>query len=202
MEPFGGKGDLSYGGAVNIALAKQAVHTLLSAFGLKVDSQDLTDTPRRVAEMYAELFAGLYHEPPKMTTFEQDASHDEVIALTDIFFTSVCSHHLAPFVGKAHIAYVPGKRLSGLSKLARIVDYYAARPQLQERMASQVADFVEKTLEPQGVAVVLTGSHGCVATRGANKSGSQMVTTVMRGLFANQESRQREDFLNLIGGGK
>lgn len=191
---FGEKGDLTYGGKVNMAMAKSAVTQLLTAFGLNVLDDDFEDTPRRVAEQYAELFAGLYHEPPRMTTFASDTDHTEVVLLKDIFYTSCCSHHLAPFVGKAHVAYVPGKKLSGLSKLARIVDYFAARPQLQERMATQIADFIETRLKPKGVAVMLTGSHGCVQTRGATKAGSQMVTTILRGVFDKANSRHRDDF--------
>lgn len=194
MEPFGDKGDLTYNGKVQMEQAKAAVAMLLGAYGLDVGSEDFADTPRRVAELYAELFAGLYHAPPKMTTFTSDTDHSEVVTLKNISFVSVCSHHLAPFVGKAHVAYVPGKQLSGLSKLARIVDYYGARPQLQERMATQIADFITKSLKPKGVAVMLIGSHGCVATRGALKAGSEMVTTILRGCFAKTNSRHRDDF--------
>lgn len=196
---FGDKGDLTYGAQVDMGMAKEGVIRLLSAFGLNVCDADFKDTPRRVAEMYAELFAGLYHEPPKMTVFDTDADHSEVVALNNIFYTSCCSHHLAPFVGKAHIAYVPGKKLSGLSKLARVVDYYAARPQLQERMATQIADFIQKALKPKGVAVMLLGSHGCVATRGALKAGSEMVTTILRGCFKGINSRYRDDFYRGAG---
>ena len=191
---FGDKGDLSYGGKIQMGAARLAVAKLLEAFGLDPDSEDLKETPRRVVEQYAELFAGLYMDPPKMTTFRSDTDHTEVVLLKDIFYTSTCSHHMAPFTGKAHVAYVPGKLLSGLSKLARIVDYYAARPQLQERMATQVADLMEKELKPKGVAVMLTGSHGCVQTRGANKAGAQMVTTILRGVFDKSNSRFRDDF--------
>jgi len=199
---FGGKGDLSYEGKVDLERGKKAVRELLLSFGLDPDSPDLKETPRRVVEQYAELFGGLYMEPPKTTHFENDIDHGELVLLKDIFYTSVCSHHLAVFTGKAHVAYVPGKRLSGLSKLARIVDYYAARPQLQERMAVQVADFIERAFEPKGVAIYLAGSHGCVATRGAAKSGSIMVTTVLRGVFSVDNSRFRSDFLAAIGKGK
>lgn len=197
---FGEKGDLSYGGAINVDKARAAVVKLLGAFGLDPSSPDMLETPRRVVEQYAELFSGLYHEPPKMTVFKSDADHTEVVLLKDIFFTSVCSHHLAPFIGKAHVAYVPGKVLSGLSKLARVVDYYAARPQLQERMATQIADFIQKALKPKGVAVMLTGSHGCVTTRGASKAGAQMVTTILRGLFDKANSRHRDDFFRGVQG--
>lgn len=195
---FGDKGDLTYGGQVDMGMAQKAVAQLLAAFGLDINDEDFRETPRRVAEQYAELLAGLFHEPPKMTVFSNDVDHSELVLLKDIFFTSVCSHHLAVFSGKAHIAYVPGKKLSGLSKLARVLDYFAARPQLQERLAVQIADFIEKELRPKGVAVHLTGSHGCVATRGALKSGSSMVTTVLRGVFAKAGSRFRDDFFQGI----
>lgn len=195
---FGDKGDLTHTGAVDLAAARCAVRDLLRAFGLDPENVDFADTPRRVSEQYSELFAGLYMAPPKMTVFATDIDNSEVVLLKDIFFTSVCSHHLAPFVGRASVAYVPDHLLSGLSKLARIVDYFAARPQLQERMATQIADFITTKLRPRGVAVVLRGSHGCVATRGAMKAGSEMVTTVMRGCFADSTSRYREDLLHAM----
>lgn len=194
---FGDKGDLTYGGQVDMGMAQDAVKRLLTAFGLDLKDADFKETPRRVAELYAELFSGLYHEPPKFTVFKNDIDHSELVLLRDIRFTSVCSHHLIAFSGKAHVAYVPGKTLSGLSKLARVVDYYAARPQLQERLATQVADWIQEKLRPKGVAVFLSGSHGCVVTRGAMKADSDMVTTVMRGCFHSQE-RYRQDFFNAI----
>jgi GTP cyclohydrolase I len=198
MSYFGSKGDVTHGGKVDVDRAQLAVSQLLSAFGLSTEEEHLRDTPRRIVEMYSELWRGLFMDPPKLTTFEVGTRSAEMVLLKDISFVSTCSHHLLPFQGLAHVAYVPGSRLVGLSKLARIVDYYAARPQVQEELTRQIANGLSSFLKPTGVAVVLEAAHGCLTCRGAMKSGSKMVTTIMEGCFANHERHFRDDFLRAL----
>ena len=171
-----------------------AVRELLAAVGEDPDREGLEATPRRVARMYAEIFSGLDDDPSRhlVTTFEAD--HDEMIMVRDIAFHSTCEHHLAPFIGKAHVAYIPGDdgRITGLSKVARVVEGFARRPQVQERLTAQIADTFVKVLEPKGVLVVVEAEHLCMSMRGVKKPGSVTVTSAVRGLFRDNPSTRAE----------
>ncbi len=174
-----------------------AVRDILIAVGEDPDREGLVGTPDRVARMYAELFRGL-SEDPKIHTkkiFHED--YNEIVLLKDIPFCSTCEHHLMPFIGKAHIAYLPEGSVVGVSKLARILETFARRPQIQERMTNQIADFLIENLKPKGVAVVLEASHSCMTVRGVQKSGSSMVTSALRGIFI-RDQRSRSEILSLI----
>ncbi|YCM45458.1 GTP cyclohydrolase I FolE [Verrucomicrobiaceae bacterium 227] len=177
----------------------RAVKEILSAIGEDPERDGLLDTPQRVARMYAEICGGLREDPSAHldTTFE--VSHDEIIVVRDIPFFSICEHHLIPFFGKAHVAYLPEKdgRITGLSKLARLVDGYAKRPQVQERLTCEIANAMEKKLRPRGAAVVLEAEHLCMSMRGIKKPGAKTVTSSMRGIFRENPS-SREEVLNLI----
>jgi GTP cyclohydrolase I len=171
-----------------------AVREILAAVGEDVDREGLQDTPARVARMYAEIFAGLREVPEHHleTTFEAD--HDEMVMVRDIAMYSCCEHHLLPWIGKAHIAYIPNDdgRVTGLSKLARLVDAYARRPQVQERLTSQIADTLDTSLQPKGVMVVIEAEHLCMSMRGVRRPGSSTVTSAVRGLFRTNESTRQE----------
>lgn len=169
-----------------------AVREILLAVGEDPDREGLRKTPSRVARMYAELFRGLHEAPERHleTTFDED--HHEMVALRDITFNSMCEHHLMPFEGRAHIAYVPGGQIVGLSKLARIVDAYAARPQVQERLTSQIADLLAERVQVKGCAVVLQAVHTCMTCRGVRKPGSTMVTSALRGIMHSNQSTRAE----------
>lgn len=160
---------------------ERAVREILLAVGENPDRDGLLKTPGRVARMYAELFSGLHDDPERYleTTFDED--HHEMVVLRDIPFSSTCEHHLMPFEGRAHIAYIPGGRIVGLSKLARLVDVFARRPQVQERMTSQVADLLAERVHVKGCAVVIEASHTCMTCRGVMKPGAVMVTSAVRG---------------------
>ncbi|MEJ6578355.1 MAG: GTP cyclohydrolase I FolE [Akkermansiaceae bacterium] len=177
----------------------KAVKEILFAIGEDPDRDGLLDTPQRVARMYAEICGGLREDPSAHldTTFE--VSHDEIIVVRDIPFFSICEHHLIPFFGKAHVAYLPEKDggITGLSKLARLVDGYAKRPQVQERLTCEIANAMEKKLHPRGAAVVLEAEHLCMSMRGIKKPGAKTVTSSMRGIFRENPS-SREEVLNLI----
>lgn len=177
---------------VDLHRIEAAVREILEAVGEDPDRDGLLDTPARVARMYAEIFAGLHDTPDRhlKTTFE--AEHDEMVMVRDIPIYSACEHHLIPFIGKAHIAYIPGTdgRITGLSKLARLADVYARRPQVQERLTVQIADALERVLEPRGALVVIEAEHLCMSMRGVRKPGSSTVTSAVRGLFkTNQATR-------------
>ena len=178
---------------------ERAVREILLAVGEDPDRDGLRDTPRRVAKAYSEVFGGLREDPSAHldTTFE--VSHDEIIVVRDIPFFSICEHHLIPFFGKAHVAYLPEKdgRITGLSKLARLVDGYAKRPQVQERLTCEVANAIEQKLRPRGAAVVIEAEHLCMSMRGIKKPGAKTVTSSMRGIFRENPS-SREEVLNLI----
>jgi GTP cyclohydrolase I len=178
----------------------KAVREILEAVGEDPDRDGLLDTPGRVARMYAEIFSGLHDTPDRhlKTTFE--AEHDEMVMVRDIPIYSACEHHLIPFIGKAHIAYIPGKdgRITGLSKLARLADVYAKRPQVQERLTVQIADALERMLEPQGALVVIEAEHLCMSMRGVRKPGSSTVTSAVRGLFKTSQAT-RFEAMRLIG---
>lgn len=171
---------------------ERAVREILIAVGEDPDREGLRDTPRRVARMYAELFSGLREDPGKHLKTAFDEDHHEMVALRDIPFNSICEHHLMPFEGKAHIAYIPGGKVLGLSKLARIVDAYSRRPQMQERLTSQVADLLAQRLSVRGCAVVIEAVHTCTTCRGVRKSGSVMVTSALRGLMQSNQSTRAE----------
>ena len=176
-----------------------AVRELLDAIGEDVNRDGLLDTPRRVADMYEELFGGIEEDPGAhlRTTFE--AGHDEMVMVRDIPFTSLCEHHLVPFMGHAHVAYLPGRdgRITGLSKLARLVEGYARRLQVQERMTTQIVDALERELEPRGSIVVIEAEHFCMSMRGVKKPGTTTVTSAVRGTFKTDPTT-RAEALNFI----
>ncbi len=186
---------------VDLARAEKAVRELLLAIGENPERDGLQQTPARVARAYAEIFAGLFVNPDDVlqTTFDED--HDELVLVKDIPLYSTCEHHLVPWHGSAAVGYIPGEdgRITGLSKLARVVDLYARRPQVQERLTSQVADAVMRRLEPRGVIVVIEAEHLCMAMRGIRKPGSSTVTSAVRGIFKS-DPRTRAEALDLIRG--
>jgi GTP cyclohydrolase I len=174
-----------------------AVHSILEAIGEDPDREGLKDTPRRVADMYEEIFTGLATDPADYLKVGFEERHKEMIVLRDIPFNSVCEHHLLPFVGKAHVGYIPAGRIVGLSKLARVVEGFARRPQLQERLTSQIADAIVEAVNPTGVGVVIEAQHFCMILRGVKKPGSVMVTSAMRGLFKTNPPT-RAEFLGFV----
>src|SRR5262245_10796135 len=176
---------------------EQAVHQIIHAIGEDPDREGLADTPARVARMYAELFEGLRIDPKEYLKVGFEAGHDEMVILRDIPFYSVCEHHFMPFHGTAAVGYIPDGRVVGVSKLARVVEGYARRPQLQERLTSQVADAIMDTMEPDGVAVVIEAEHLCMTQRGIKKPGSRMVTSATRGTFRKNDVT-RAEFLSLV----
>ena len=180
---------------------ERAIREILLAVGEDPDREGLRETPARVARAYTELFAGLRADPREhlRTTFTQ--SYDEMVLEKDIEFASMCEHHLLPFVGKAHIAYLPKGKIVGLSKLARVVEVLARRPQVQERMTEDLADLLMSELEPRGVAVILEASHSCMTIRGVRKSGSLCTTSAMRGTF-RENVATRTELLSLVFGGR
>jgi GTP cyclohydrolase I len=186
---------------VDTARAEAAVRELLLAVGEDPDRPGLKDTPRRVARAYAETFAGLWQDPGEIlaTTFDED--HDEMVLVKDIPMYSTCEHHLVPFHGVAHIGYIPGEdgRVTGLSKLARLVEVYARRPQVQERMTSQIADALADVLKPRGVLVVIEAEHLCMAMRGIRKPGSTTVTSAVRGIFRDNPATRSEAMSLVLG---
>ncbi|MFK3981706.1 GTP cyclohydrolase I FolE [Micromonospora sp. NPDC050397] len=185
--------------AVDLARIEKAVREILIAVGEDPDRDGLVKTPARVARAYAELFAGLRVDPAQVlgTTFE--ANHSELVLVRDIDVMSLCEHHLLPFRGLAHIGYIPGTngRITGLSKLARLVEVYARRPQVQERLTTQIADLLTEKLQPRGVVVVLECEHMCMAMRGIQKSGAKTITSAVRGLL-QQDSKSRAEAMALI----
>lgn len=175
-----------------------AIREILIAIGEDPDREGLIETPDRVARMYEEIFSGLEENPKKHLKIFTEEDNDEMVVVRDIPLYSMCEHHLIPFIGKAHIAYIPGDgRVIGLSKLARIVNCFARRPQLQERLTSQVADFLFDNLKPQGVAVVVEAEHLCMTMRGARASGSQTRTSAMRGIMRS-DARTRAEAMSLL----
>lgn len=181
--------------------AEAAVRTLLRWAGDDPSREGLRDTPSRVVRAYEEWFAGYELDPEDFLrrTFEEIDGYDEMVILRDIDFESFCEHHLAPIIGKAHIAYLPRKRVVGISKLARVIEAYAKRFQIQEKMTAQIANTIEAVLCPRGVAVVVEASHQCMTTRGVHKTGVSMVTSRMLGAFRSDPKTRRE-FLSMIGG--
>jgi GTP cyclohydrolase I len=180
---------------------EKAVREILEAVGEDPDREGLVGTPTRVARMYAEIFAGLHHDPDEHLVTMFEADHDEMIMVRDIPMYSACEHHLLPWVGRAHVAYIPNDagRVVGLSKLARTVDGYASRPQVQERLTSQIADALVRNLEPQGAMVVVEAEHLCMSMRGVRKPGTSTVTSAVRGLFRTNVAT-REEAMRFIQG--
>jgi GTP cyclohydrolase I len=178
---------------IDQAAVQQAAKDLLRALGADVDAEGLRETPRRVADAYAEL---LTPQPFRATTFPNDDGYDELIVVRAIPFHSLCMHHLLPFHGVAHVGYLPGERLIGLSKLGRVVEHFARDLQIQERLTTQVADFLGRELEPKGVGVVLEAEHLCMSLRGVQKMGARTVTSALHGLVRD-DARTRQEFLAL-----
>ncbi len=196
------RGPLYTGGSVfDQERAEKAVRELLIACGEDPDREGLQDTPARVARAYLEMFAGLYTDPDEVLDRTFDECHDELVLVTDIPMYSTCEHHLVPFHGVAHVGYIPNEqgKVTGLSKLARLVDLYAKRPQVQERLTSQIADAIEKKLEPRGAIVVIEAEHLCMAMRGIRKPGARTTTSAVRGMFRSS-STSRAEALALING--
>jgi len=186
---------------VDHARIERAVREILAAVGEDPDREGLLETPARVARMYAELFAGLHADPRAHLRKAFTEKYDEIVLVRDIAFNSVCEHHLLPFMGHAHIGYLPDGRVLGLSKLARVVEALAHRPQVQERMTEQIADLLVQDLGAKGVAVVVEASHTCMTIRGVRKPGSVCVTSAMKGIFRSNVS-SRAEVMSLIFGGR
>lgn len=182
---------------VDIARIEKAINEILAAVGEDPKREGLEGTPKRVAHMYAELLAGMQQNPKEHVQSVFHERYDEIVLLRDVPFYSVCEHHMMPFIGKAHIAYLPDGKVLGVSKLARIVDCFARRLQVQERLTNQVADFLMESLKPKGTAVVLEASHSCMTIRGIKKPGSVMVTSALRGIFI-RDPKSRSEVLGLM----
>jgi GTP cyclohydrolase I len=182
------------------AEAEEAVRTLIRWTGENPSREGLIGTPDRVVRAYEEWFAGYAMDPHEILkcTFEETDGYDEMVVLRDIRFESYCEHHIAPIIGKAHVAYLPSERVVGISKLARLVEAFAKRLQIQEKMTAQIANAIQDELQPHGVAVVIEAAHQCMTTRGIHKPGTQMVTSRMTGAFRTNEKTRRE-FLAMIG---
>lgn len=183
--------------------AEQAVRVLLGWTGDDVDREGLVDTPKRVVRAFEEWFSGYAVDPYEFLsrTFKEVNGYDEIVALTHIDFNSHCEHHVAPIIGKAHVAYLPRDKVVGISKLARVVDAYARRLQVQEKLTAQIAECISNVLEPRGVAVVVEGAHECMTTRGIGKRNVSMVTSQMLGIFRD-DARARAEFLAMIDRGR
>ena len=186
---------------VDTARIERAVREILAAIGEDPDRDGLLDTPGRVARMYAETCGGLHDDPARHLKVTFDANHDEMIMVRDIPLYSLCEHHLVPFFGRAHVAYIPNVdgRVTGLSKLARLVDGFSHRPQVQERLTTQIAQAIEDNLDPRGVLVVIEAEHLCMAMRGIRKVGASTVTSAVRGLFRNDVA-SRAEAMRLLDG--
>ncbi|MGI5135357.1 MULTISPECIES: GTP cyclohydrolase I FolE [unclassified Streptomyces] len=180
---------------IDLAAAEEAAGQFLTALGISTDSQSLRGTPGRMARAYAELFSPRDFD---LTTFPNDEGYDELVLARRIPVRSVCEHHLLPFVGTAHVGYLPGARILGLSKLARVVEHFACRPQVQERLTKQVADWLQTHLEPKGVGVVIEAEHSCMTLRGVQATGSSTMTSTLLGRLRS-DSRSRSEFLALTG---
>ncbi len=181
----------------DIETAQQLLQQLIVAIGEDPNREGLLDTPRRMAAMYEELFDGLRQDPVAVLSVGFEEGHDEMVILREIPFYSMCEHHFMPFHGEAHVGYLPDGRIVGLSKIARAVDIFARRPQVQERLTGQIANCIEEVLGAKGVGVVIEAEHLCMTARGVRKPGSKMVTSAMRGKFRD-DSNTRHEFLELI----
>ncbi|MGH9042987.1 MAG: GTP cyclohydrolase I FolE [Acidimicrobiia bacterium] len=191
----------SFEGGVDKERIEKAVREILEAIGENPDRDGLRRTPERVAAMYAEVFSGLHDAPDQHLSVTFAADHDEMIMVRDITLYSLCEHHLVPFFGRAHVAYVPNEngRITGLSKLARLVESFSRRPQVQERLTSQIADEIERSLNPRGVLVIIEAEHLCMSMRGVQKPGTTTVTSAVRGLF-RRNAATRAEALQFIHG--
>ncbi len=190
-------------GSMDLDKIEEGVRLILEGIGEDPNREGLLKTPSRVARMYKEVFAGLYEDPAVHFETTFDEHHEELVIVHDIPFYSMCEHHLVPFFGKAHVAYIPAKsgRICGISKLARLVDAYARRPQVQERLTSQVADTLMEQLNPQGVIVIMEAEHLCMSMRGVKKPGSKTTTSAVRGIFKSSASAAtRAEALSLLMG--
>ena len=187
--------------SVDRARVEHLVHELLEAIGEDPARDGLRATPRRIAEMYAELFSGNGQDPGQHLSVSFAAEHDEMVMVRDIPFASLCEHHMVPFIGKAHVGYIPGEdgRITGLSKLARLVDDFTHRLQVQERMTTQIADCLEAVLQPRGVLVVVEAEHLCMSMRGVKKPGTLTITSAVRGLFRD-DPRTRAEAMEFVHG--
>ncbi len=183
---------------INQKKIEKAIKEILAAIGEDVNREGLRETPQRVARMYADLFSGLHKDPGKELTIFKQGEHEEMVMVKDIPFYSICEHHLVPFAGKAHVVYIPTKgRITGLSKLIRVVEAFAKRPQVQERLTSDIADCLMDKLKPRGVLVIIEAEHLCMSMRGVKKPGTVAVTSAVRGVF-QKESKTRAEALALI----
>ena len=178
---------------------KKAVSSIIEAIGEDAEREGLVDTPRRVAQMYEEFFSGLRQDPAKVLETGFEEGHQEMVILRDIPFFSICEHHFLPFYGTAHIGYMPNGRVVGASKLARALDIIARRPQIQERLTDQIVETIYKTIQPEGVAAVISAEHMCMSIRGVKKAGSKVVTSASRGTFKTQAAIKQE-FISLLKG--
>jgi GTP cyclohydrolase I len=174
-----------------------AVREILLGVGEDPDREGLRDTPARVARMYEELFAGLHEDPKRLLEASFEEKYDEMVVLRNIPFNSMCEHHLMPFEGLAHVAYLPDGKVIGISKLARVVEAYALRPQVQERLTNQICELLDETLQAKGVAVVMSATHTCMTCRGVRKAGSEMVTSALRGI-CRSDARTRGEVMMLL----
>jgi GTP cyclohydrolase I len=192
LRPLDGRPD------IDLPAAQRAATDLLAALGLDLSDESLRETPRRMAHMYAELLTPAPFAP---TTFPNDGGYDELVVATGITFHSMCEHHLLPFVGVAHVGYLPGDRIIGLSKLARVVEHFARSLQVQERLTTQIANWLDAQLAPRGVGVVLEAEHLCMSLRGVQKPGARTVTSALHGRLRD-DHRTRQEFLSLTGGSR
>lgn len=183
---------------VNQKKIEKAVKEILLAIGEDVNREGLKETPERVAELYADLFSGLHKDPARELTLFQQGEHEEMVMVKDIPFYSICEHHLVPFIGKAHVVYIPTKgKITGLSKLIRVVEGFAKRPQVQERLTGEIADCLMDKLKPRGVLVVIEAEHLCMSMRGVKKPGTKAITSAVRGVF-RKDAKARSEALSLI----
>ena len=190
--------EASAASAVDLLRIERAVREILAAVGEDPDREGLRETPARVARMYAEMFSGLKQDPRVHTQKFFSEQYDEVVLVRDIAFCSMCEHHLLPFMGMAHVAYIPDGKVIGLSKIARVVDMLAKRPQVQERLTTEIAEALDEALSPRGVFVVIEAEHLCMTMRGIKKPGAVTVTSAVRGLFRN-DARTRQEAMQHIG---
>ena len=182
---------------INKSKIEKAVASIIEAIGEDPKREGLIGTPRRIAEMYAEVFSGIYEDPREELRVGFEEGHREMVILKDIAFYSMCEHHFLPFYGLAHVGYIPNGRVVGASKIGRVIEILAKRPQLQERLTTQIANTMVEVLEPKGVAVVIQAEHLCMTMRGVKKPGSNIVTSAMRGLF-QKSPLTRSEFLSLV----
>lgn len=187
--------------AIDKAKIEKAVASIIEAVGENLEREGLKGTPKRIADMYAEVFAGIYEDPKEELRVGFEEGHREMVILKDIPFYSMCEHHFLPFYGIVHVGYIPSGRVVGASKLGRVVEILAKRPQLQERLTTQIANTIVEVLEPKGVAVIVQAEHLCMTMRGVKKPGSNIVTSAMRGLF-QKNPLTRSEFLSLVQGAK